>query len=151
MEDMAYKNVKDELQQSMDNLKAEDLSDYKVIVSGKEEGVEKIGLALVLESATTLKYYFQIDSAIDSAKLNVKVDGEKANFKKDSIGYYLEIPSIRSNQLDIVHTMAVGNLTIKCSALSYVYASLKNAKNANGMQASKALYLYWKESKAYFG
>lgn len=150
-EDMAYKNVKDELQQSMDNLKAEDLSDYKVIVSGKEEGVNTIGLALVLESATTLKYYFQIDSAIDSAKLNVKVDGEKANLKKDSIGYYLEIPSIRSNQLDIVHTMAVGNLTIKCSALSYVYASLKNAKNTNGMLASKALYLYWKESKAYFG
>ena len=150
-EDMAYKNVKDELQQSMDNLKAEDLSDYKVIVSGKEEGVKTIGLALVLESATTLKYYFQIDSAIDSARLNVKVDGEKANLKKDSIGYYLEIPSIRSNQLDIVHTMVVGNLTIKCSALSYVYASLKNAKNTNGMLASKALYLYWKESKAYFG
>lgn len=71
--------------------------------------------------------------------------------KKDSNGYYLEVSSIPSNKLDKVHIFKLGDITIKSSALSYVYSSLKNATNQKGMMASKALYLYWKESKAYFG
>ena len=61
------------------------------------------------------------------------------------------MPSIRSKELDKVYTFTVGGMSIQCSALSYVYNSLRNATNPNGMLAAKAIYLYWKESKAYFG
>lgn len=151
LEDMAYKNIKDELQTSMDNVTKDVLSKYKAIISGEESGVTKLGLSLSLDAATTLRYYFQIDSSIDISKLDVTVDGNAKEFAKDSNGYYLEVPYISSNKLDIVHTFQVGNLSIKCSALTYAYSSLNNNTNSKGMLVSKALYLYSEESKAYTG
>ena len=151
LDDMAYKNVKDELAQSMNEVTVDQLSEYKVVSSGEQSGVSEIGLSLVLDSATSLRYYFKIDSSIDLSKLDIKIDDKDCKLMKDSIGYYIELASIRSNELNQVHTFKIGDRTLKCSALSYVYSSLKNAKNQKGMMASKALYLYWKESKAYFG
>ena len=151
LDDMAYKNVKDELTQSMNEVTADQLSNYKVISNGEQSGVNELGLALVLDSATSLRYYFKIDSSIDLSELDIKIDDKDCELKKDSNGYYLEVSSIPSNKLDKVHTFKLGDTTIKCSALSYVYSSLKNATNQKGMMASKALYLYWKESKSYFG
>lgn len=151
LEDMAYKNIKDELQTSMDNVTKDVLSKYKAVITGEESGVTKLGLSLSLDAATTLRYYFQIDSSIDISKLDVTVDGNHKEFAKDSNGYYLEVPYISSNKLDIVHTFQVGNLSIKCSALTYAYSSLNNNTNPKGMLVSKALYLYSEESKAYTG
>lgn len=151
LDDMAYKNVKDELIQSMNEVTVDQLSEYKVISSGGQSGVSKLGLSLILDSATSLRYYFKIDSSIDLSNLDIKIDDKDCELMKDSNGYYLEVPSIPSNKLDKVHTLKLGGITIKCSALSYVYSSLKNATNQKSMMASKALYLYWKESKAYFG
>lgn len=151
LDNMAYVNVKDELQKSMDNVSADELLQYKVVSAGKENGISKLGLALVLESATSLRYYFKVDSSVDLTKLDIKIDDKKCDLKKDSNGYYLELASIKSNDLDKVHVFKVGNITIKCSALSYVYSSLKNGTDKNGVLAAKAIYLYWKESKAYFG
>ena len=151
LDDMAYKNVKDELAQSMNEVTVDQLSEYKVVSSGKQSGVSEIGLSLVLDSATSLRYYFKIDSSIKLSKLDIKIDDKDCEVMKDSIGYYIELTSIRSNEFNQVHTFKIGDRTLKCSALSYVYSSLKNAKNQKGMMASKALYLYWKESKAYFG
>lgn len=148
---MAYKNVKDELQTSMDSITAEELSEYKLVSSGQQDGVSKMGLALELDSATSIRYYFKIDSSMDISKFNATIDNKNANLKKDSLGYYLEVTSIQSNELNKVHTFKLGNISIECSALSYVYSSLRNATNEKGMLASKAIYLYWKESKAYFG
>lgn len=151
LEDMAYKNVKDELTQSMDDVTVDQLSEYKAITSGVQSGLNEIGLSLVLDSATSLRYYFNVDSSIDLSNLDVKIDTKNCELMKDSTGYYIELTSIRSNELDKVHTFKIGERTVKCSALSYVYSSLKNATNEKGMMASKAIYLYWKESKAYFG
>ena len=151
LDDMAYKNVKDELTQSMDDVTVDQLSEYKVVSNGEQSGISEIGLSLVLDSGTSLRYYFKIDSSVDLSKLDAKIDDKDCEIKKNSNGYYLELTSISSNRLNQVHTFKLGGITIKCSALSYVYSSLKNATNQKGMMVSKALYLYWKESKAYFG
>lgn len=151
LDDMAYKNVKDELTQSMDDVTVDQLSEYKVVSNGEQSGISEIGLSLVLNSRTSLRYYFKIDSSVDLSKLDAKIDDKDCEIKKNSNGYYLELTSIPSNRLNQVHTFKLGGITIKCSALSYVYSSLKNATNQKGMMVSKALYLYWKESKAYFG
>ena len=148
---MAYKNVKDELTQPMNEVTVDQLSEYKVVSNGKQSGISEIGLSLVLDSGTSLRYYFKIDSSIDLSKLDANIDGKDCEIKKNSNGYYLEVTSIPSNKLNQVYTFKLGDITIKCSALSYVYSSLKNATNQKGMMVSKALYLYWKESKAYFG
>ena len=151
LDNMAYKNVKDELTQSMNEVTVDQLSEYKVVSNGEQSGISEIGLSLVLDSGTSLRYYFKIDSSVDLSKLDAKIDGKDCGIKKNSNGYYLELTSIPSNKLNQVHTFKLGGITIKCSALSYVYSSLKNATNQKGMMVSKALYLYWKESKTYFG
>lgn len=151
LDDMAYKNVKDELTQSMNEVTVDQLSEYKVVLNGEQSGISEIGLSLVLDSGTSLRYYFKIDSSVDLSKIDAKIDDKDCEIKKNSNGYYLELTSIPSNRLNQVHTFKLGGITIKCSALSYVYSSLKNATNQKGMMVSKALYLYWKESKAYFG
>ena len=151
LDDMAYKNVQDDMQQAMDQVNVNNLSMYKVVSKGNETGIREMGLALLLESSTSLRYYFTIDSSVDLSKLVIQIDGNDCELKKDANGYYLEMPSIRSKELDKVYTFTVGGMSIQCSALSYVYNSLRNATSPNGMLVAKAIYLYWKESKAYFG
>lgn len=72
---MAYKNVKDELTQSMDDVTVDQLSEYKVVSNGEQSGISEIGLSLVLDSGTSLRYYFKIDSSVDLSKLDAAIDG----------------------------------------------------------------------------
>lgn len=150
-DNLACTNVKDELTQSMNEVTIDQLSEYKSVSNGEQSGISKIGLALVFNSEISLRYYFKVDSSVDLSKLDAKIDNKDYEIKKNSNGYYLELTSIPYNKLDKVHTFKFGDITIKCSALSYAYSSLKNTTNQKGMLLSKSTYLFWQAAKAYLG
>ena len=148
---LAYISVKDELQQATDSISLNDVDNFKLILNGEQNGISPKGLSLFLNPLTTLVYYFNVDSSLDISNLNIQVDGKTSTFKKKNEQYYLEIPSIPSNELDKVHTLKIGERTIKVSALTYVRSSIKYASNEQSKLPSKAMYLFWQAAKAYLG
>ena len=148
LEDMAYKDIKDSYLTQMDALKYQDFEDYKFAIINRDENVSVREMTLELKNGTTFRVYYNIKdlSKIDAS--SVKINGKVTDLKKNSKGYYLDVENIKSNRLDEFYTFSVGGSTTKGCALSYIYSSLEQ-NVATDM--SKALYLYFKESKAYFG
>lgn len=148
LEDMAYKDIKDSYLTQMDALKYQDFEDYKFAIINRDENVSVREMTLELKNGTTFRVYYNIKdlSKIDAS--SVKINGKVTDLKKNSKGYYLDVQNIKSNRLDEFYTFSVGGSTTKGCALSYIYSSLEQ-NVATDM--SKALYLYFKESKAYFG
>lgn len=148
LEDKAYKNVKDDYLPQMEDLKYENLEDYSLTTINRDENVSVRGITLELKNGTTLRIYFNIKehSKIDAS--SVTINGKVTNLKKNSKGYFLDVENIKSNRLDEYYTFSLGGCKIKACGLSYIYSSLKFNISQD---VSKALYLYFKESKAYFG
>lgn len=148
LEDKAYKNVKDDYLTQMEALKYENLEDYSLTTINRDENVSVRGITLELKNGTTLRIYFNIKehSKIDAS--SVTINGKVTDLKKNSKGYFLDVENIKSNRLDEYYTFSLGGCKIKACGLSYIYSSLKFNIS---QEVSKALYLYWKESKAYFG
>lgn len=148
LEDKAYKNVKDDYLTQMEALKYENLEGYSLTTINRDENVSVRGITLELKNGTTLRIYYNIKdlSKIDAS--SVKINGKITELKKNTKGYYLDVENIKSNRLDEYYTFSLGGCEIKACGLSYIYSSLKFNISQD---VSKALYLYWKESKAYFG
>lgn len=148
LEDKAYKNVKDNYLTQMEALKYENLEGYSLTTINRDENVSVRGITLELKNGTTLRIYYNIKdlSKIDAS--SVKINGKITELKKNTKGYYLDVENIKSNRLDEYYTFSLGGCEIKACGLSYIYSSLKFNISQD---VSKALYLYWKESKSYFG
>ena len=148
LEDKAYKNVKDDYLTQMEALKYENLEGYSLTTINRDENVSVRGITLELKNGTTLRIYYNIKdlSKIDAS--SVKINGKITELKKNTKGYYLDVENIKSNRLDEYYTFSLGGCEIKACGLSYIYSSLKFNISQD---VSKALYLYWKESKSYFG
>lgn len=148
LEDMAYKDIKDSYLTQMDALKYQDFEDYKFAIINRDENVSVREMTLELKNGTTFRVYYNIKDLSKIDAFSVKINGKVTDLKKNSKGYYLDVENIKSNRLDEFYTFSVGGSTTKGCALSYIYSSLEQ-NVATDM--SKALYLYFKESKAYFG
>lgn len=148
LRDMAYKNVKNELENEMVSLNANMLEKYKAVALSKSDDASARGVTLETRSATTLRIYFEIPdiSKIDSS--SIMIDGQKQTLKQNSKGNYLEVENINSNSLDKFYTFTIGGTSIKACALSYAYSAIEYNI---APEFAKSLYLYFKESKAYFG
>lgn len=151
LDNKAYKNVKSELNKEMNEIPIDTLSQYKGKILSNDDNISPSIITLLLEESTSLRIYFNIKNEDLVNNYEVTIDEKKDELKKNSKGYYVEISSILSNKLDETHLIKIGNLTIECSALSYVYQAIKTKPNSPDGLVSKAVYLYWKESKAYFG
>lgn len=147
LNDKAYKNVKDKFIDKMNALTYDNFDGNKMILLSKDDNVSIKGLSLELKDGTTLRVYFDIKdlSKLDSS--SITIDGNTANLKQNSSGYYLEIEDIKSNILNQYHTFKVGGTSVKACGLSYIYSSLKFNIAPD---VSKALYLYHSESVKYF-
>mgnify|MGYP004557674865 FL=1 len=145
--DKAYKAVKEDYASQMESLQYDDFTAYKLTTLDSNDNVSVAGLSLELKNGTTLRIYFDIKdiSKVDSS--SVKVNDTISSLKKNSKGYYLEVENIKSNRLDEFYTFSLGGTTIKACGLSYVYSSLKFNISTD---VSKALYVYFNESKSYF-
>lgn len=151
--DLAYKDVKDELLSQMNSIDLNELQQYKYTKSGKDNNISFKSFSLVLKEATSIRVYLILKNEDVLNNYNAFVDNDRAQIKKDVKGYYVEVPSIASNKLGVMHTVKVGDLEFKISALSWVVAVLskENTMETSTIDIAKAIYLYWKESKAYFG
>ena len=152
-DDMAYKDVKDALASEMNSINLDDLQQYKFVKEGSDSAVVFKEYALVLKEATSIRVYFTFEDESALKDCEAYVDGNKVDIKKDGRGYYVEAPAIASNKLDVMHTVTCGDLEFKVSALSWVRSILSkgDAVEADTSNVAKSIYLYWKESKAYFG
>ncbi len=148
---LANYDVKDDFEDSINSIKKSDFVNYKASVSGTEEKVSASNVSLLLQSSTLLRVYFTFadDAIVDNYK--VTIDGTETRLTKDGSKYYITIDSIRPNDLDIYHTIKVGNLEVNCCALSYAYVVIDDMSYDQKVQdVVKALYLYYQNSKEYF-
>lgn len=148
LEDKAYKDVRDTYLTQMESLKYEDFKDYRLTTMDRDENVTVKGLALEVKNGTTLRIYYDIKDISKIEASSVMINGKITELRKNSEGYYLDVENIKSNKLDEYNIFSLGGSTIKACGLSYVYSSLKFNTSPD---VSKAIYLYFKESKAYFG
>jgi len=135
---------------------ADTLNDYRPIttVEGNTEGVYILGSTLVLESKTSLRYYFTTTEEI-AATLTCKIDGVDAEvYKKSSATtdyYYVEIPNIAAQDLDKRFEVQIGAHSKSICALSYAYLVLSgNVADNSLVNAMRALYLYNFAAQNYF-
>lgn len=148
LEDKAYKDVKENYLAQMESLTYDDFDNFQVNIMKTSDNVSATRISLELKDGITLRIYYNIKdiSKIDAS--SVTINGKIAKLKNNSKGYYLDVEDIKSYNLDKFYTFSLGGTTIKACALSYIYSSLKFNISPD---VSKALYLYFKESKAYFG
>lgn len=148
LEDKAYKNVKDSYLTQMESLKYEDFEKYKSVKINSNDNVSTNGISLELKNGITFRVYFKINDVSKVDASSVTINGKVTDLKKNSKGYYLDVENIKSNRLNEFYAFSLGGTTVKACALSYIYSSIKY-NIADG--ATKALYLYYNESKKYFG
>lgn len=148
LENKAYKNVKDSYLTQMESLKYEDFEKYKSVKINSNDNVSTNGISLELKNGITFRVYFKINDVSKVDASSVTINGKVTDLKKNSKGYYLDVENIKSNRLNEFYTFSLGGTTVKACALSYIYSSIKY-NIADG--ATKALYLYYNESKKYFG
>lgn len=148
LEDKAYKNVKDSYLTQMESLKYEDFEKYKSVKINSNDNVSTNGISLELKNEITFRVYFKINDVSKVDASSVTINGKVTDLKKNSKGYYLDVENIKSNRLNEFYTFSLGGTTVKACALSYIYSSIKyNIAD----DATRALYLYYNESKKYFG
>lgn len=151
--DLAHKDVKDELLSSMNNINLDDLQQYKFVKSGSDPSISFKEYALDLKEATSIRIYIILKNEEIANTYKAYVDGNETDIKQDNRGYYIEVPSIPSNKLDVMHTLVCGDLEFKISALSWVRSIINKGSSVeeSTLNVAESIYLYWNESKKYFG
>ena len=151
--DLAYKDVKDELLSSMNSIILDELQQYKFVKSGSDSSISFKEYALDLKEATSIRIYIILKNDEIANTYKAYVDGNEIDIKQDNRGYYIEVPSIPSNKLDVMHTVVCGGLEFKVSALSWVRSIINKGSSVeeSTLNVAESIYLYWNESKKYFG
>lgn len=151
VDDKAYKNVKAEFEDEMNLIDASDFSEYAFKQISTDNNFSPRSLSLILEEATTLRFYIKVADESKVSSAIVKVNGITTSLGKNNKGYYVDVPAIKSNKLDEIYTIQINGLEVQCSALSYMYSFLRYSTNEVDTAVAKALYIYYLRSKAYFG
>lgn len=151
LDNKAYKDVKNEFKQELESISASDFSDYPFKELSKDQNFSSKSLSLILEEATTLRFYINVKDSSQVSSAKVMVDGISRKIEKNNKGYFVDVPSIKSNKLNEVHNIQINDLKVKCSALTYMNIFLNYSKNETDIAVTKALYIYYLRSKAYFG
>lgn len=151
LDNKAYKDVKNEFKQELDSITASDFSDYAFKELSKDQNFSSKSISLILEEATTLRFYINVKDSNQVSSAKVTVDGLSSKIEKNNKGYFVDVPSIKSNKLNEVHTIQINDLKVECSALTYMNIFLNYSKNETDIAVAKALYIYYLCSKEYFG
>lgn len=151
LDNKAYKDVKNEFKQELESISASDFSDYAFKELSKDQNFSSKSISLILEEATTLRFYVNVKDSSQVSSAKVTVDGLSSKIEKNTKGYFVDVPSIKSNKLNEVHTIQINDLKVKCSALTYMNIFLNYSKNETDIAVTKALYIYYLRSKEYFG
>ena len=139
----------------MPTITAEDVAAYAHGATGSEAGISVASVSLLLESTTTIRFYFDLDGTKTIDQYTFYVDGVKATPVVAENGqYYVDKVNVAAKDLDEMVIVTVGGLTAKYGGLSYVrqvailYPSYYPESLVN---VAKALYAYNQAANAYFG
>jgi len=144
----------------MDDVTADMVSKYQATATaGEAAGVQYVGCSVVLDSETDLGIYLEADDGRDLTEFTYTVNGKKATLTETKQGTCVMVSNISAKNLDRVYTIVVKDngktvLTVKASAMSYVYGALTStAPNITTeiVNAAKALYLYSEAANTYWG
>ena len=137
----------------INDVAAETLSVYKSDITSAVDSAEYYGLSLLLRTKTLLRFYYKNEPAV----ISVTDSENKAvayNTGKTMGMSYIEIPDISAKDLDERFTVTADGTTIKASALTYAYNTLKTysekAEQTDLCNVVKALYKYSKAANEYF-
>ena len=128
--------------------------------TGEFAGLRHHSSSLVLESSTTLRHYFWIDSLDNVDDYTVTVNGEAAEFatanvKGENVYVYVDVENIAAHELDEVQTVVVtkaetdGSITVNCSAVGYVGLAKDDNTDAKLRNLAKAVAKYAYEANEY--
>ncbi len=129
----------------------------KAVKSGSVDGIQIYSSSLLFESNTSIRHYFKLtgDKAISDYTFTLD-DGTVLDAEQKGDYYYVEVSDIPSHKLDKIRMVTVSDGT---SDANYFYSPLTYAKividrnlasDADLVNALKAFYLYFSESKAYY-
>ena len=126
--------------------------------AGEATGVQYVGCSVVLDSETDLGIYLKAEDGKELTEFSYTINGKKANLTETSQGTCVMVSNISAKNLDRVYTIVVKDgdktvLTVKASAMSYVYGALTStAPNITTeiVNAAKALYLYSEAANTYW-
>ena len=110
-------------------------------------GLHYDGLSLVLESETTLRVYFTLDSGHDITSYTVTCDGNPLTLWKNGKYYCVDIPNINAHNLGTKYSITIsGNNqsnVLEIAALTYGHNTLKNGTAGSDLiNLVKSMYLY---------
>jgi hypothetical protein len=134
------------------------LAEYADVFEGElPEGVTRRSLSALFEDDNSLRLYFVYADGHSPEDYSYQNDGAHASIrvKHSSSGdtYYLEVSSVLSNRLGLVHELTITgskSYTVKASVLTYARSSVLNGSEAR-QNLGKALYLYYLAAVDYFG
>ncbi len=115
------------------------LTPYKPVTAGKEEGVRHHGSSLTLDSETVINIYFIVEDEENIPEFYV--NGVATKPVKVNNFYRIRVEDIPAQNLDNEYVVTVGGLTVKYSALSYGYSAMYT-NNDSLKNVAKALYTY---------
>ena len=119
-----------------------DASAYAHSKTGAEEGIDITSAALLLDTNTIIRFYITLtgDKTID--EYTVTVNGKEVTPVASGNRYYVDVTDIGAHNLDQVQVLAIGDLSMSFSALSYVDLVLKKDASEDLVDLVKALYAY---------
>ena len=145
-----------EVKGDLDSVTLDSVAKYAPkVTEGAATGVTFVGPSLVLKTETALRLYFELAEG-EIGDYTFKVGTKMKTPTETADGWMIEIPNISAKDLDKVYTVKVTSgdgtvLTLKVSALSYVYNTLNSeTSDAKLVNLVKGVYLYNQAANAYF-
>lgn len=126
-----------------------DATAYAHLNSGSEPGIKVTSMTLLLDSETTVRFYFQLTGSKSIEDYTFLVNGEEAAAKEKNGMYYVEVRNIAAHRLDKMHEVKVGGITLRYSALSYVNQVMHYSDDPSLKNLAKAMYAYFAAASAY--
>nr|BAH56283.1 Cel9C [[Eubacterium] cellulosolvens] len=145
---MKYKTSSATTTDSLSDITADDVEEYVQSVSGSISGAKYLGTALSLQADTDLNVFFNVS---DDSAFTAKVNNKKVALEDGAV----TISGIKAADLDQTYTIKLtkgsSTITVKASALSWVYSTLTNKySDKNTVNMAKMVYRYNQAAKAYF-
>ena len=154
----AYKTAdRPQVQGDLNSVTAQTLAEFEAVKTpGTAAGVSYYASSLLLQSETTLRFYFTLDEG-EIGDYTFKLGSKKVTPVQNGEYWTIDVPNVTAKNLSKSYTITVSSsegkvLTVKASGLSYAYSVLNGGSDEQTLiDLVKGLYLYNKDAVAYFG
>ena len=143
------------IQTAMQALTAEELSGFAMARTEMPQGITAYGASLLLESTTTVRFYFRVEEGHEIGEYRFTSSGLTLTPERSGAYYVVDIPNIMAYDLDQMYRVTVErgseSGTVTYGAMSYVYNKLRSASTPQPLaDLVRAICVYHRAAKAYF-